>query len=343
MIVYLPKMTLWRSADITTYPRCLARWGIEEIYTLQEVLNLFGVSPMLPLRRRHALRDIHRNIWDVEPRNGGIVLRGVCLVERSGDGFQMTTRAKALVASYRRNQDGMEWQEMLASILVDYDVRLRVVLYLLGTHSYVLTMRPRYRLYSQEKEQREEYVLFHDSKPNLNTLLFQWRDHLIGDLLWQRIERVGLNRAMVQQVVGLRGGQPALESHSFIQEVRLLLRLGVLDRSERGLLTIAEHRARQIFSAESFSELICSDASRTFLNVLRSVYQRMKDSDGFVVYNYLKEAVEREINEKSFDLRLQRAIEEQEVLIVQHAKGLRGNGAGFLGDAEFQRLQLAFN
>ncbi|HID28622.1 MAG TPA: hypothetical protein EYP19_01310 [Desulfobacterales bacterium] len=341
MIIYLPKMTLWKSADVTTYPRCLARGEKGAVYSHDEILELFGVSSALPQKRKHALRDVHRNIWDVEPRDNGVVLRGVCLVERSGDGFQMTARAEGLVDAYLRNRDGQQWQEQLASLLVDYDIRFRIVLYLVSSLDYRLSSHPQYRLCSADGN--EEYVLFRKSEPNLNTLLNKWRGHLLGEALWQRIELLGFDRTAITKVVGLRGGQPPLETRSFSQEIKLLLALGVMKKGQRSRLFFVAERAKQVFSSQSFSELVHSGTSRPFLDVLRSTYRQLCDSEGFVIYQRLKEAVEQKGDGKNFETRLQCAVEEGRVLIARHSKGLRNDGVGFLGNPNFQRLQLAFD
>src|SRR5579872_6820008 len=100
MILYLPKLTLWRSSDVTTYPRCLARGKKHVVYSHEEMVALFGVAPTLPRNRRYALLDVYRNIWDVEARGSDAILRGVCLVEQQRTGFQMTARAQTLVDAY---------------------------------------------------------------------------------------------------------------------------------------------------------------------------------------------------------------------------------------------------
>ncbi len=343
MILYLPKLTLWKSSDVTTYPRCLARGKKEVTYSREEILEFFGISPTLPENRRDALRDIHRNIWDVEPRDKDVILRGVCLVEHNDAGFQMTPRAEALVDAFQRDRNGLEWQKELVSILVDYDVRLRVVLYLIGTLDYALMIHPYYRLCSPYKESSDEYALFQNEEPNLNTLLSKWRDHLIGEALWQRIERIGLERSTVSGVSGMRGGQPSLEVRSFIQEVRLLLEVGVLKKVEKGGLSLVKSQAKHVLSSESFNELIRLEDTEAFLSVLRDTYQNLRDTEGYVIYDHLRKAVESEISEKRFETLLQCALEERKVVIVRHEKGLRFDGMGFLGDPEFQRLQLAFN
>ena len=205
-------------------------------------------------------------------------------------------------------------KKKLASILVDYDVRLRVVLYLIGTLDYVLMAHPYYRLCSPHKEKGDEYVLFRNEEPNLNTLLSKWRDHLIGEALWQRIERIGLERTTVSGVSSMRGAQPSLEVRSFIQEVRLLLEVGVLEKVEKSGLSLIKGQAKHVLSSQSFNELIRLEDTEAFLGVLRVAYQNLRDVDGYVVYDHLRKAVESEISVERFETLLQCALEERKVV-----------------------------
>ncbi len=357
----LAKLFLWAEAErIQTYPEAFSRLEEGRTYTRRQVATeLFEL--VYPDKKGRALReDQISNCFGLDRSpSGKVVLRGInCLRMVEPGRFVATPEALAIGRAYRAHNDEMAWAVPLARQIARYEVRTRLLLYLLGRGGRWLTFRQA-GFFSQPtvatclEGEGESVALFQNKGEAFNRLLQEHWQVAIGP--WWRAELSGAGYEIGEslQLEGIRSGPPATNKlNSNIKGGLFLMKYLGLLTYQTGGWALRTDRTIEVLGEDIASDLVGfagPELAEAPLSALRSIVAERANVEGFVAASQVARewAARNRIPlyraDEAFDEFMRLEIHKGTVSLVGRHAGQLRHGRGLFGDAEARLIKLEFN
>ncbi|GIK36921.1 MAG: hypothetical protein BroJett011_07540 [Chloroflexota bacterium] len=359
--VGLAKLFLWPEAErIQTYPEAFANLRPERVYTRQElVTHVFDLvykdeQVGRPVRGSHI-----ENCFGLELVSGEkVVIRGLNALRQVGpDKYVATEAALQIGQSYRTETDEDDWAIMLARQLARFEIRTRLLLYLLGQGGWSLVFAsPEFYAYPSVRARLEQagesLALFQDNAAAFNRLLHQHRHVTLGP--WWAAELAGLGYELDEGFCfeSIPGGVPSTNKLSSALKSSLFLfkYLGILENAHGGW-AVSATRAVDLLGAEIATDLVGVPQNNTQNNplaLLKQLADELHDDSGLVVVSHLarrwagRNRIAPDEADLAFDQFMRQQLYEGAVRITLRHQGQPRHGRGLFGDETARKIKLEF-
>lgn len=359
--VGLAKLFLWPEAErIQTYPEAFANLRPERVYTRQEVVTeVFGLvykdaQTGQPVRGSHI-----ENCFGLEPVFGKkVVIRGLNALRQIGPGQYVATEAALQIGQgYRTETDEDDWLIPLAQQLARFEVRTRLLLYLLGRGGWSLTFAsPVFYAYPSVRARLERagesLALFQDKAAAFNRLLHLHSHVALGP--WWAMELAGLGYELDEDFCfeSIPGGAPSTNKLSSALKSSLFLfkYLGILESVDGGW-AVNQTRAVDLLGAEIVIDLVevpQNNNQDSPLALLKQLAGELQDDSGLVVVSHLarrwagRNHIAPDEADIVFDQFLRQQLYDGAVRVTLRHQGQPRHGRGLFGEETARKIKLEF-
>ena len=339
--VKLGTFHLWKSTHYSLYPRVMAVADRNKMYTVKEIREELFLSAQRGTNgKKRRRRILWQNIWDVERENEDTLrVRGLPLFEENKPGlYGVTDIGKSLGDLYK--QGSGRWKEYLSEIILKFDPRLRLIIYLMSKHGCDLVKKPSYSLRS--KDVGFLNILERTEAQNLDSLLKKYGDEAVGQFI---LSRAGLQDEGVSTIEGVKHSSTSMDKSTLTSALRcefqLLADIGIAD-DLRDRISLNYSKAKEVLGRDIYYDLFNTAVAQDFISALYSAYANKIRPNGIISFNDLKRETLRLFPETSFDHAFEQAIKDGQVRIISSAQGLRSDGEGYKGEKQQQLLELSF-
>ena len=357
--VGLPKLFLWSEAErFHTVPEALAKAESDREYTAREIAqDLFG----LRFGKRDGTRPLRGNVlrncfgWDrLGPDK--IAILGFNAFRAVSEGRYALTPGACHVAQAYRAGDEDAWACGLARLLAQFEVRTRLILYLLGEGGWRLCF-PTPEFYSHPSSKTtlerdgESLALFAPPGAAFNRLLSEHSEIALGAWWQEELRQAGLDIGGDFSFEGLRSAVPTIDKLSSRLKCSLLLLkyLGAIEFRAGGW-ALCPRRLHDVLGADVAKDFIAEERTQAGPPIaeLQRVADKLQDVEGFVVASVLAEtwAAARGLGAAeaalAFDDYMRSALYEGRLRIVARHQGQPRHGRGLFGDDTARKIKLEF-
>ncbi len=296
----LNKLFLWMEAErLESYPEAFARLQIGQKYTKDMLIKkVYGLIYNEKGASNHPVRsDFMYNLFGLEIAGPEKVsIRGInALREIEPKIFTPTPMALEIGQSYLR-RDEPAWLEGLAKMIARYEVRTRLMLYLLGKGGYHLVF-PRESFFGTGSN-RAELINFDqrinpfiDKAEAFNFLLQDFREIALGRWWMDIIHAEGLEIGSDFVFEGLKKPNPPTNKLNDRLKISLFLMkyLGVI-RNQGGEWTVNPVRMLEVLGPEIAQDFVPVEETSlplTPLEWIKAWQSSAQDEAGFIVVSAL--------------------------------------------------------
>jgi len=352
----LNKLFLWMEAErLETFPEAFAKLAAGQAYTKEELVKLFGLIYRYGDKSSHPVRsDFLRNFYGLEiisPTKVGI--RGVNALKEVESGIYRPTQAAIAIGQAYRDRDQALWMPALAQLIARYEVRTRLMLYLLGKGGGRLTF-PKDEFFGPRSggaqvalANRTSVALFVEQARGFNELLQNYRWQALGPFWTEEITNKGYEIAHDFCFEGLRDLQPSANKLNSRLKCSLFLfkYLDILI-NQGGEWVVNPSQATSILGEEIAQDFVTAEFDRSPLQRLQDWQAELKDSLGFVV---IADLVERwgaykllplSQAEAEFDAWIRQQIYHGRLRILETHAGQPRLGRGLFGDETARKIRF---
>ncbi len=370
----LNKLFLWSESErFQTYAQAMAKLTIGRAYTRQQIgaelfgltygstgkprrenvlTNVFGVMPIAS--DKILLRGI--NLFRRTNQNGPHIVSGTKIWERTSDEWEPTQNAIQLGENYRRDPNGVRWQQILAQQLACYEPRTRVLLFLLGQGYELRFQSAGYfsgnTLLAQLTSSNLQADLFGDEGALFNQLLFDYREIAIGQFWREEIESAGYELGDNYKLEGAMNRPPSTNYLNSALKTALFVfySLGVLVEQSGSWRVDTTAFARQLGIEISSDLLGISYSAQPDLSTewssLAHVVKVSADEKGFIIVSEAAKhwgelsALPEGERLGAFDTLIRRGIFEGRIEIIDRHPGQPRMGHGLFDDDNMRMIKL---
>jgi hypothetical protein len=356
----LAKLFLWSEAErIQTYPEAFVNLAPDRKYTKRmlatEVFNLVYAQHD---KSRPMRSDQIRNLIGLaQLSDEKVVIRGINLFSvDNGKYFEAKDEAIELGQAYRSDKNGEAWSIHLARQIAKYEVRTRLLLYLIGIGGWRMIF-PDVEFFSLPslkttlEKDRDIIPLFDNNSFAFNQLLQEHRFVALGP--WWKAEIENLGYAIDDGFVfeGVRDELPATNKlNSNIKPGLFLMKyLGVIIQQSGGW-SLSEEKAHQILGSAIADDFVCKEyqaATDSPLQILNEITKELEDNEGYIVVSRLAKewAIRLKIpaynSAQALDEFIREQLYEENIRILARNQGQPRHGRGLFGDDKARKVKLA--
>lgn len=357
----LAKLFLWSEAErIQTYPEAFSNLIPNHKYSKRTLASdVFNLIYAQHDKSRPVRSDQIRNLFGMEQvSNEKVVLRGINFIQHvEGNFYQASNEALEIGRVYRDDKESDKWAILLANQIAKYEVRTRLLLYLIGLGGYHMVFsKSDFFTYPSSKtiinNDYNSIPLFEDKSTAFNLLLQEHRHVALGPWWIAEIERFGYEIEESFVFEGVREGPPATNYlNSYIKSSMYLMKyLGIIVQEGNGWCLSAENSVKRlgIPLAEDFVDVYKSFPRRAPIEVLQEIVEEHKDDHGFIIVNHLAHdwATRQDIpaynSAQEFDEFIRKLLYEDKIKILARHQGQPRHGRGLFGDDQARKIKLVF-
>jgi hypothetical protein len=360
--VGLAKLFLWPEAErIQTYPQAFANLTAGRVYTKRDIAtDVFGLVYKDGEASKPVRGNQIENCFGMEVISGEkVVVRGINALRQVGsDQFEASEAALAIGQAYTRNPDDEHsWAIPLAREMARYEVRTRLLLYLLGRGEWSLSFTtPEFYAFPSVSatlvREDESLALFGNNGQVFNRLLHEHRRVALGP--WWEAEFAQAGYALSEEFhfEGIRGGPPSTNKlNSNLKSSLFLMKyLGVLESCHGGWV-INNNQAAAVLGeaiARDSVETPDTEQAESPLASLKHLVDELQDGAGLIVVSDLawrwtaRNHVPPREAEAAFDQFMRQQIYEGTIRVVARHQGQPRHGRGLFGDGNARKIKLEF-
>jgi hypothetical protein len=360
--VGLSKLFLWSEAErIQTYPEAFA--NIEELrrYTKQQLAkDVFELVYSQHDKSRPIRGDQIRNLFGIEKvSDDKVVIRGINLLDDTdGKDYCATAEALEIGDAYQTNQDGNKWAILLAKQIARYEVRTRLILYLIGIGGWSMVF-PSSEFFGQPSSKTilvrdgDQIPIFANNGELFNQLLQEHRHVAIGAWWEKEIEQLGFDVVEEFKFEGVRDGPPSTNKlNSNIKPGLFLMKHLRVMVFQGGGWQLSGEQAVEVFGtaiASDFTDFNISSIKRSPINIMKEAAIELQDHEGFIVVSQLARewAIQMQIPTYKAAHELDEFIREQmysgRLNILDRNQGQPRHGRGLFGENHSRKIKLSFS
>jgi len=339
--VKLGTFHLWKSTHYSLFPRVMKRTDSNRLYTTKEIREELFLSDQKTNNQKKFKRHIlWENIWDVEKDDHHIIrVRGLPFFTKKGPKQYMITEIGEKLGDLYQDQN-VEWKIYLSEIVLKFDPRLRLIIYLMSKHGCEFTKKPTYALLSKKINYKN--IFDKDKKNNLDFLLKKYADEAIGQFI---LQRVGLEDEGISAVEGVKKETTSMDKSTLTSALRaefqLLGDIGIV-KNYKDKIILNYTKAKELLSRDIYYDLFAHTSTHDFFSALKEAYGNKVRTNNFIGYQELKQEAIRLFPDSNFEYDLEQAINHSKVIIIRGTQGLRSDGEGYKGNRELQLIELSF-
>ncbi len=355
----LNKLFLWMEAErLESYPEAFARLQAGQKYTKEMLIKeVYGLIYNEKGDSNHPVRsDFMRNLFGLEIAGPEKVsIRGInALREIEPKIFTPTPMALEIGQAYLR-RDELSWLQGLARMIARYEVRTRLMLYLLGKGEGRLVF-PNEEFFgfasshAELLQSEKRIALFAEDAKAFNALLQEHRSVAMGRWWTDLIYSEGLEIAPEFGFEGLREPTPPTNKLNSRLKISLFLMkyLGII-QNQGGEWTVKPIRMLEVLGPEIAQDFVLIDEISQTPNPLEWVKEwqsATQDEAGFIVVSELvKQWAERmNIPLSQAEVELDDWMREQSyhgrVRIIEMNQGQPRHGRGLYGDDGARKIKF---
>jgi hypothetical protein len=352
----LNQLFLWMEAErLETYPEAFTKFVEGRIYTQDEIIKLYGLIYRDDDKSSHPVRSAFlRNFYGLEiisPIKAGI--RGINVLEEIDTGIYRPTQAAIAIGQAYRERDQALWMPALAQLIARYEVRTRLMLYLLGKGGGRLIF-PKDEFFGFRSGGAQLFLadgnsvaLFAEQGHGFNQLLQTFRWQALGSFWTREIERRGHEVSCDFSFEGLRDPIPSTNKlNSRLKSSLFLLKYLDILINQGGAWVVNPSRATAVFGEEIAQDFVMVEFDHSPLQRLQDWQAELKDALGFVV---IADLVERwaaykllplSQAEVEFDAWMRQQIYHGRVRILETHAGQPRLGRGLFGDETARKIRF---
>jgi hypothetical protein len=346
--ITLPQLVLWYdSTRIQTWPSLMAQVEHHAVMPSSTDFGREHFTDRMTDDRHAAAEKITRNMPGLERKNGRLILRGIGLLERVADGYQLSPAGKELGTAYRDNPNGIEWVTVLGRLLITRDPRTRTLVKLLSESGAEFFFTDdewwggslqRATINFSDGNQFVPFAKQQHLNPNLRSAISDRSWWALGE--WRNHEF--LSEATDCRFVGQLKDEFSLHDISLAirSSMEVLLQLGVIQhRADRCWL---DHDvAVEVFGAAIAEDFGWEPTGQTKLlsEWLVQFANELRLDTGYIVASELRDRLRQQGFENP-DRDIARLESEGRVVIVATDYGQSRHGAGLYDDPSKQLIRL---
>ena len=349
----LAKLYLWmEAARIESYPEAFALMKADTIYT-KKTLALDALG-LLPLETGKFVReDFLNNMFGLAKMNNEKVsIRGINALREVAPGqYEVDPLALEIGQAYRQ-KDKDAWLSGFTKMIACFEVRTRVLLYLLGKGGCELVF-PEGDFFGPRAVRGvlvtpyQKIAIFMDNHKKFNELLQEYRWVALGPWWEKEITALGMGIAEDFRFEGLREKDPPTNVLSTRLKVSLFLmkHQGIIE-SQQGGWVVNPVRATSILGEEIAQDFVKVEFDRSPIQHLQDWQSNLQDELGYVVVSELvqrwKEYKSISINEAEieFDNWIRQQIYHGRIRILETHAGQPRLGRGLNGVETARKIRF---
>lgn len=339
---------------LESYPEAFAKLQANRTYTKKALVrDVFGLifkdeTPTYAVRS-----DFLRNLFGLElVSSTKVAIYGInALRETETDIFTPTTIAIEIGQAYDK-RDEYTWLRSLAKMIARYEVRTRLMLYLLGKGGYHLVF-PNGEFFGYRSSSAEilgtegKVALFSDVDHGFNEMLQTHRWNALGPWWTEEIRAGGLEIAHDFVFAGLRDLKPSTAKLNSRIKISLFLMkyLGILE-SQASEWLVNPIRATDILGEEIAQDFVKIEFDHSPIRLLHDWQGALQDELGFVVVANLVQrwaefkSLPISQAESEFDTWMRQQIYDGRVHILDTHAGQPRLGRGLYGDDTTRKIRF---
>ncbi|TRZ47830.1 hypothetical protein D4S03_10990 [bacterium] len=354
----LAKLFLWMEAErFESYPEAFSQLHAEKEYTkkslARDTLRLISANGN---SGKLVRGDFMYNFYGLERTTPTkISIRGVNALREVRPGIYSPTTYALIIGEAFRNKEYSLWFNRLAQMVARYEVRTRLMLFLLGLGGYTLSFPddkffgPRSSRAKLTGHGLEIYPFMEDSR-GFNELLQTHCWSALGP--WWNIEIQGLGLEVAHDFVfeGLREPKPPLNKLSgrLKNSLFLMKHLGILE-SQAGEWRLNPIQTPAILGEDIAQDFVTTGTDHSPIQRLKNWQEVLHDELGFVV---VVELVQRWAEYKAlsipqaeveFDSWMRQQTYHGHVHILETHAGQPRLGRGLYGDDTMRKIRFEIN
>lgn len=351
----LAKLFLWMEAErLESYPEAFARLNENRTYTkISLVRDTFGLIPSESSPGKSVREDFLNNIFGLENTSDEKVsIRGINALREIQPGVYQATQEALNIGSAYQKKDQNIWIKSLAGLIAKFEVRTRLMLYLLGKGGYVLSFindeffgfgSSRAEVISSNKK----IALFADDARGFNELLQLYRWNALGPWWAEEIHSTGVDIAEDFVFEGLREPKPPTNKlNSRLKNSLFLMKyLGVIECQADSWL-VNPIQATTIFGEKIAQDFVMVEFDHSPIERLIEWQEALRDEVGFVVVSNLAQrwaeykALPIQQAETEFDAWMREQTYHGRVNILETNAGQPRLGRGLYGDDNLRKIRI---
>ncbi|QTA78419.1 Uncharacterized protein dnl_06400 [Desulfonema limicola] len=357
----LSKLFLWQEAErIQTWPEAFASLEPGQSYTRRDLAEkIFGLVYKSSEISEPIRKDVMNNCFGFSPvSHEKIVIHGINAFKETGsDRFKPAQEALDIGKSFAKGNEEL-WTIPLASLIAKFEVRTRLMLYLLGKGGWKIAFEnPEFFAYPSVRARLicEDEVIepFKLGGKGFNRLLHQYRHAALGSFWSRKLINAGYEIADDFVFEAVRQGQPSTNKlNSSIKGSLFLMKyLGILETNGHEW-KLCNQKALQILGktiAEEFLDISEEPLVQdTPLLILKKLTAQSQDSEGFVIVSRLagswaaQTGIGSHNAAESFDHFIREQIYKDVIRITSRHQGQPRHGRGLFGDDNARKLKIEF-
>jgi len=292
--VGLSKLFLWMEAErLESYPETFSKFSVNSIYTKKTLAtNTIG---LLKNEAGEFIRDdFLNNLFGMERKNDNkVLIRGINALEKVSDELYKPTQMAIKIGQAYQKNDKMIWLNEFAKMIASFEIRTRLMLYLLGKGGYSLFF-PTNRFFGMGTSRAELHGhgntihLFTDAGEEFNTLLQQHRWPALGPWWTHEIHTNEMEIASDFVFEGLRDPQPPTNKlNDRIKNSMFLMKYLDILVDQAGEWVVNPVQATAVLGEEIAQDFVEVEFDRSPLQHLQEWQANLKDELGFVIVSEL--------------------------------------------------------
>ena len=353
----LAKLFLWNEAErIQTWPEAFGNLEEGREYSRRELAEeVFGLVYRSPKDGRPIRGDLMGNCFGfAKVSEEKVVIHGVNAFRITGRDRYLPNREAIEIGEAYKKGDEDRWTVPLARQIARFEVRTRLMLYLLGKGGGCLTFEtPEFfalpTVRAKLVRDGETVALFENNCAEFNNLLREHRAAALGPWWERELGDADCRVSPDFRYTGMLKGLPSTNNlNSNIKGGLFLMKyLGVLESrmdgwtvcNEKALVILGEEIARDFVETETAG----GDSS---LANLKQLVSRMRDNDGFVIASRLAKSwaaqngVSANDAEEAFDRFMREQTWNGAVRITARHRGQPRHGRGLFGDDGARKIRI---
>jgi len=352
----LNKLFLWMEAErLETFPEAFTKLAAGQTYSKEELVILYGLIYRGDDKSSHPVRsDFLRNFYGLEIISSTKVgIHGINALEEVEPGIYRPTQAAIAIGQAYRERDQALWMPALAQLIARYEVRTRLMLYLLGKGGGRLTF-PKDEFFGPRSGGAQvtlangaSVALFVEQARGFNELLQKYRWQALGPFWTEEITNKGYEIAHDFCFEGLRDPQPSANKlNSRIKCSLFLFKYLDVLISQGGEWILNPGQATTVLGEEIAQDFVNIEFDHSPLQRLQTWQTELKDTLGFVVIaDLVKRWAEYKLlpisqAEVEFDAWVRQQIYHARIRVLEPHAGQPRLGRGLFGDETARKIRF---
>jgi hypothetical protein len=339
---------------LESYPEVFSKLQIGVEYTKSSLArDTLRLIPTNDNSGKMVRGDFMNNFYGLEQCSPTkISIRGINALKEIRPGVYSPTQFALNIGEAYRNKDHILWLHGFAQMLARYDVRTRLMLYLLGIGGFTLSFPdvnffgPRTNQAKLSGQGKEIYPFLEDYR-GFNELLQVHHWNALGSWWNAEIHELGFDVAQDFVFEGLREPKPPTNKLSgrLKNSLFLMKHLGILE-SQAGEWRLNPIQATAILGEDIAQEFVVTETDRSPIQRLKSWQEALHDTLGFVTVSELVrlwaeyKALSIPQAEIEFDAWMRQQIYQGRIRILETHAGQPRLGRGLFGDDSIRKIRL---